>query len=105
MDSPHYLANFAAGVFICNCLPHLACGLRGETFPTPFAKPPGRGQSSALVNTIWGVLNLIVGWALLSFAPVSISWSKGSLFFLAGFVAIGLHLSRHFAAVRQSPPP
>jgi hypothetical protein len=50
-----YIASFFAGAFLCNCIPHLACGLRGETFPTPFANPRGKGPSAPMVNFLWGV--------------------------------------------------
>ena len=101
MSFLHYIADFGAGVFICNCLPHLASGLRGERLPTPFAKPPGTGLSSALTNALWGFLNLVIGWALLAYAPVSIDFSAASLLFLAGFAAIAVQLSLHFASVRD----
>jgi len=45
-----YVACFFAGRFLCNCIPHLACGLRGEILPTPFAKPRGKGPSSQQVQ-------------------------------------------------------
>jgi len=41
-----YIASFFAGALLCNSIPHLACGLRGETFPTPFANPRGKGPSA-----------------------------------------------------------
>ena len=50
----HYVAAFFAGAFLCNCIPHLDCGLRGAPFPTPFAKPRGIGDSSPLINVLWG---------------------------------------------------
>jgi hypothetical protein len=56
-----YIASFFAGAFLCNCIPHLACGLRGETFPTPFANPRGKGPSAPIVNFLWGAFNLLVG--------------------------------------------
>jgi hypothetical protein len=44
------VALFFAGAFLCNSIPHLTKGLQGEPFPSPFAKPPGKGNSSPLVN-------------------------------------------------------
>lgn len=44
------IANFFAGLFLCNGVPHTVAGLSGRSFPTPFAKPPGKGLSSPLVN-------------------------------------------------------
>jgi hypothetical protein len=35
----NYVAPFFLGAFFCNAIPHLANGLRGEPFQTPFAKP------------------------------------------------------------------
>ena len=61
----YYIAMFFSGLFICNALPHLASGLRGEAFPTPFATPRGIGRSSPLVNVVWGFANLLVGGFLL----------------------------------------
>jgi hypothetical protein len=105
MNWLHYLADFGAGVFVCNGIPHLACGLRGESFPTPFAKPPGFGLSSAMTNTLWAILNLIIGWVLLSRAPFSIGFSLEALWFLAGFVLTSVQLSWHFGSVRKKRDP
>jgi hypothetical protein len=99
-----YGASFFAGAFLCNCLPHLLCGLQGAAFPTPFAKPPGVGDSSPLVNFLWGAFNLLVGVGLLYAQPVT-SWLSGDFAALAaGFVALGVLLSRYFGKVRQGRP-
>ena len=102
MDFLHYLADFGAALFLCNCLPHLLCGLRGEPFPTPFAKPPGIGHSSPLTNFLWGTFNLVIGAALLCYSPFQPGLNWVSLVFLAGFVAFGSQTSRHFGSVRQN---
>jgi len=94
------LADFFAGVFLCNCIPHLVSGLCGQSFPTPFASPPGAGNSSALVNFIWGFFNLVIVFLLLSVSHIAISLNTGLVLFLAGFFLIGIFLSRHFAKVR-----
>src|SRR5947209_18959266 len=80
-----YVADFFAGVLLCNCIPHLACGLRGEPFPTPFAKPRGIGHSSSLLNFLWGSLNLFVGGSLLSLFPILPGFIWPSSFLLQGF--------------------
>jgi len=98
----HYIVNFFAGLFICNCIPHLASGLRGEAFPTPFAKPPGAGLSSPLVNFLWGTLNAVIGIALLAFRPIVLRVNFETASFLLGFLLIGIYLSLHFAKVRQA---
>ena len=59
-----YLLMILAGAFLVNCVPHLSAGLRGEAFPTPFAKPPARGLSSPRTNMLWGSGNFVVGIVL-----------------------------------------
>jgi hypothetical protein len=58
------LACFFAGLFLCNGVPHFVKGICGDRFPTPFAKPPGRGLSSATLNTAWGMGNFAAGLLL-----------------------------------------
>lgn len=97
----HLLALFFAGAFLCNAIPHLAAGLRGEFFPTPFAKPSGRGPSAPLVNFLWGAFNAAVGAMLASFGVLTIGANAGSLVFLLGALALGAPLSNHFSNVRN----
>jgi len=61
-----YLAHFFAGAFLANCVPHFVNGISGRKFPTPFASPPGTGNSPAPVNVIWGLANLLIGYLLLT---------------------------------------
>lgn len=96
---------FLAGALLCNALPHLAAGLRGEAFPTPFARPRGRGLSSALVNFLWGMANAVAGLALLALHPIAIAFAPGFLAALLGALAIGTPLSLHFARVRRVAAP
>jgi hypothetical protein len=58
------LAYFVGGAAIANTLPHLVSGLMGRKFPSPFAKPPGKGQSSAVTNVVWGFANLVLAYVL-----------------------------------------
>jgi hypothetical protein len=41
-----------AGAFLANGVPHFVQGICGNKFQTPFARPRGVGESSALVNVI-----------------------------------------------------
>jgi len=102
MSISHYLANFFAGLFLCNCLPHLASGLRGEPFPTPFAKPPGKGDSSPVVNFLWGGFNLLVGTVLVASYPIFVGLSVNFGLFVLGFLIIGIHCACHFEKVRKN---
>jgi hypothetical protein len=97
----HNVACFFAGLFICNGIPHLVCGLCGEPFPSPFAKPPGRGNSPALVNFFWGTFNLAVGIVLMWLGLFALGWNVQCLLFAIGFVLIGIQLSWHFGKVRM----
>lgn len=96
-----YIAQFFAGAFFCNCIPHLVCGVQGAPFPTPFAKPRGVGNSPPITNFFWGLFNLLVGVALLSVFPIIAGLNAGALSFLVGAVALGTYLSIHFGAVME----
>jgi hypothetical protein len=98
----NHIALFFAGALLCNCIPHLACGLRGESFPTPFAKPRGIGLSSPLLNFIWGTLNGVAGGVLLARHGIAQTFGTESLALLLGFLVLGTYLSMHFAKVRQA---
>jgi hypothetical protein len=101
-----YLAWFFAGAFLTNSLPHLAQGLSGNRFQTPFASPPGVGESSARLNMIWGFANVAAGGALLHacFPPELPPPCGLCLTALIGGVVMGLRLSTHFSKVRSAPP-
>ncbi|MGE3341841.1 MAG: hypothetical protein AB7L71_00280 [Vicinamibacterales bacterium] len=60
----HYVAYFFGGAFWVNAVPHFTNGISGRPFPSPFASPPGRGESTAIVNVAWGALNLLLGYLL-----------------------------------------
>jgi hypothetical protein len=100
----NYVAPFFAGALLCNCIPHVVCGLQGSPFPTPFAKPRGVGLSSPLVNGAWGFFNLIVGLLLLSTWPVAIGPTGSFLVFLLGAGALGAYLAIHFGRARSHRP-
>lgn len=96
-----YIAMFFCGAFLCNCIPHLACGLRGEAFPTPFARPRGVGLSSPFLNFVWGLANLAAGAAILARRGVPTTGST-LLALVLGVIALGTYLSIHFGKVRQA---
>ncbi len=62
-----YLALFVSGLLLTNAVPHFVAGVCGAPFQSPFAKPPGVGESSPLVNVLWGYGNGVAGALLLSF--------------------------------------
>ena len=60
-----YIAYFFGGAFLINAVPHFVNGVTGHPFPTPFASPPGQGQSPAMVNVLWGTFNFIIAYLLI----------------------------------------
>ncbi len=62
----HLVAYFVGGAFLANTIPHLVNGISGSPFQSPFASPPGEGLSSAMVNVLWGMFNLVVGYVLVA---------------------------------------
>ena len=96
-----YVEQFLAGAFLCNSLPHLAAGLQGRTFPSPFANPPTIGHSSALTNVFWGLFNVVVGLVLLDRAPVSVGFNAGFACALLGAAGLGTFVALHFGKVAR----
>jgi hypothetical protein len=60
-----YLAYIFAGFFLANGVPHFVQGISGKRFHSPFASPPVRGQSSPLVNALWGLANFFIGYIII----------------------------------------
>ena len=102
----HYIAYFFGGAFLANTVPHLVNGISGNSFQSPFASPPGVGESSAIVNVAWGFLNLAIGGVLVHFflrGEMPPPWDA-LVVALTGGLAISLHLARHFSKVRSAAP-
>lgn len=92
-----YIAAFFAGAFLTNVVPHFVNGVSGDPFPTPFAKPAGKGLSSPTVNVVWALFNLVVGYVLLLAGKVLNGERLTLLVFFAGIAAISIMASRSFA--------
>ena len=92
-----YLSYFFGGAFLANSLPHLINGISGRAFPTPFAKPPGKGLSSSTVNVLWGFLNLAVGYLLVCrVGSFNLRETPHVLVLGAGILTMSLMLARAF---------
>ena len=91
-----YLASFFAGMFLANAVPHFVHGISGDSFPTPFADPPGKGLSSPTINVMWALLNLAVGYILFRVGKVWNGDGLSLVVFFAGIVAISTAMSVHF---------
>jgi hypothetical protein len=97
-----YLSCFLAGLFLANFVPHFVHGISGDRFPTPFAKPPGKGLSSSTVNVLWGLFNLVDGYLLLRVGQVSPRNHLSLVLFFAGFAALSILMSLQFAKKHTS---
>lgn len=92
-----YLAYFFGGAFLVNAIPHLTNGLSGRPFPSPFASPPGKGNSSPTVNVLWATFNLIVGYLLvLRVGMFYVRNARDVLVFGAGGLFVAIMLSQTF---------
>jgi hypothetical protein len=106
MNWLHLVSYFFAGLFAANAVPHFVAGVMGHAFQTPFAKPPGKGLSSSIVNVLWGFLNAVIGYVLLAhvgvFDPRSIS---DIVAFGLGVLLISVGLAHHFGQFHGGNAP
>jgi hypothetical protein len=96
MEWYHYFSGFWAGMFLANFVPHFTKGIAGDAFPTPFAKPPGKGLSSPIVNVLWALFNLVVGYLLFRFAKISPNDNLSLILFFIGVAGMSLMLAKNF---------
>jgi hypothetical protein len=93
----HPLAYFFGGAFLANTIPHLVAGVSGSPFQSPFASPPGEGLSSALVNTVWGLVNLVVAYLLVvRVGRFELRRTAHILPLGLGFALMAVQLASHF---------
>jgi hypothetical protein len=92
----HYVAVFFAGVFLVNAIPHFIHGVSGQQFPTPFANPPGKGMSSATLNVIWSLANVLIGYVLLRVSKLTSENKLGLIVFFMAVVCVSVALSITF---------
>ena len=98
-----YVARFFAGAFLANAVPHWVSGLQERPFPSPFATPPGKGESSPVVNVLWGGANIVVGYLLL-YHVGDFAMSQSIEVGVAGLgaLAMSIMLARSFGEVYSS---
>jgi hypothetical protein len=101
MNWYNYIACFLAGTILANVVPHFMHGISGDPFPTPFARPPGKGLSSPTVNVVWALVNLTVGYLLFRFGKVSRGGNLALIVFFAGIAALSIWLSVLFARLNR----
>jgi hypothetical protein len=97
-----YLLEFLSGALLANGVPHFVQGISGAPFQSPFARPPGVGESSPVSNVVWGFCNLLAGFLLLHyFHPCGRSSALGWIAFGAGVLFLSLNNATHFGRVRS----
>ena len=92
----NYIAVFFAGVFLANVVPHFVHGISGDRFPTPFADPPGKGLSSPVLNVVWALFNLLIGYFLFRLGKVASGGDPALITFFAGIAFISILSSLRF---------
>lgn len=97
-----YISCFFAGAFLANFVPHFVKGVCGDRFPTPFAKPPGKGLSSPTVNVVWALVNLVIGCVLLRIVPGFPDNAGSTVIFFVGAAALSILMSVQFANKQSS---
>lgn len=97
MEWYNYVSGFWAGAFLANFVPHFVKGVCGDKFPTPFAKPPGKGLSSPMVNTLWALLNMVIGYVLYRCAHLSADNLLSLIVFFIGAALMSIMLANNFA--------
>ena len=98
MEWYHYFNGFFVGVFLSNSIPHFVKGICGDKFPTPFAKPHGRGLSSPTLNVAWALLNMVIAYLFFRFSRLSLQDNLSSITFFVGFAIMSLISSKGFAS-------
>lgn len=95
---------YALGAFfMVNGVPHFVQGISGNPFQSPFAKPAGVGESSPLVNVLWGAFNFFAGTVILyhylHFQPGA---NRQTLFVAVVALLCSMVLAVYFGGVRNS---
>jgi hypothetical protein len=92
-----YIAYFFGGAFLVNAIPHFVSGLTGHPFPSPFAKPPGKGLSSPVVNVLWGAFNFAIAYLLIfRLGAFDIRNTTHILLVAVGGLVMGIQLASWF---------
>lgn len=91
------LSYLCGGAFLANAVPHAVSGMTGRAFQSPFAKPPGEGLSSSLVNVLWGFFNLALAYILVCrIGRFDLRSTADSGALGLGMILISLFSARHF---------
>ncbi|MGJ7499364.1 hypothetical protein ACSFBF_03300 [Variovorax sp. ZT5P49] len=102
----HYVSYFFGGAFLVNAIPHVVAGTSGHPFQSPFAKPPGKGLSSPLVNVLWGAFNIAIGYLLVcQVGDFDLHSPLHSSVAGLGALLMAVYLSRSFGRLHKGNAP
>lgn len=90
-----YIYSLLAGLIGANGVPHFVAGILGQKHRTPF------GQSSAVVNVVWGWANFLAACLLLWFAHTHAHRLRALALVAVGALVTGVILAGAFSKARQ----
>ena len=97
---------FFGGMFAANAVPHFVSGTMGRAFQSPFAKPSGKGLSSAKVNVVWGFFNAVVAYLLVEqVGDFHLRAISHIVAFGLGVLLISIPTARHFGQFHGGNAP
>ena len=97
-----HLAYFFAGTFLANGVPHFVHRIAGKKFQSPFASPRAVGESSPLVNVIWGLVHFLIGYVLIfGVGNFAFGLTYAALVVGLGVLITAVALALHFERVRS----
>jgi hypothetical protein len=102
----HLLSYFLGGAFLANAVPHFVSGVMGRPFQSPFAKPPGEGLSSSIVNVLWGFANIVLFYLLVCrVGAFELRDAAQAAALGLGMLALGLFCAQHFGRFHGGNEP
>lgn len=97
-----YLAYIASAFFLVNGIPHFIHGITGRRFQSPFASPPGVGESSPLINVLWADFNFVIGYFLLKYAGFfALGFNASTIVFFSSVFGFTVMLAIVFGRLRS----
>lgn len=99
----NYLAYIFSAFFLINAIPHFVHGVCGRRFQSPFAKPAVVGESSPLINVLWGSFNFLVAYLLINFAGFfHIGMNAATFVFFSAALVSSMILAVVFGRIRDT---
>ena len=86
-----------------NAESHLVRGWTGQRFPTAFAHPTGKGESSSVLSVLWGLANLLGSFLLINVGQFAWGFTWSMLALGVGIAGMSVMLARHFGSVYGVP--